>query len=102
MKQNTNTWKTENPPKDGSPIIAIGSVISTHAWGGTSVPFLHAIVWKVQGDFKGWCHCSYPGLGSPCDGLTVAESPDDMVTIYLWLECPPLNFFGHRSAAEVV
>lgn len=85
------TWKTENPPKDGTPIVAIGCVVSPHEAGGSVAPFLLTVFWKVDGAFKGWCHRPFADRSSPCDGLAVADSTSDEVRIDFWIEGPQPN-----------
>jgi hypothetical protein len=93
------TWKTENPPKDGTPIVAIGSIVSIHETGSSVAPFLLIVYWKAAGDFKGWFHHSFGECYSPYNGLAVAESPDEEVRIDLWIECPTFPRKGCTSSA---
>lgn len=96
------TWKTENPPKDGSPIVAIGCVVSAHEKGGNLAPFLLTVHWKAVGDFKGWCHRPYGEGCSPDNGLAIVDSPDDEVWIDFWIELPTFGPAGSRRTGTMM
>lgn len=71
------------PPKDGTPIVAVGRIIYTDEWSTTVEPFCAAIHWvgKPSG-FAGWCQW----IGE--FHLAVAESLQDKVVIDHWLPFP--------------
>ena len=76
-------WHTEDPPKDGTPIVAVGRVIWSDEFSTTSEPFCAAISWQsTDSGFTGWCH----HLGEY--HLAVARSLDDEVKVDAWMPWP--------------
>lgn len=77
----TATWETTEPPKDGTPIVAIGRVISRDEFSTWAEPFLAGVVWFKDGSgFEGWHYRS--------DGMTVARTLDDEVKVDWWARFP--------------
>lgn len=84
-----NLWRTDEPPKDGTEIVAIGRVLWQDASSGAvsagSMPFIAAIRWKSYPDgFSGWCHSDSRGEFS----TAVAQDPADQVKIDWWAPMP--------------
>lgn len=78
-----NAWKSENPPKNGQTIIAIGRIIGRDDISTFVQPFCAEIFWqKDSSGYEGW-HCHR-------GGLVVAEALEDEVMIDHWIE-PPLD-----------
>lgn len=76
-------WKTEAPPKDGKPVVAVGRVIASDGFSTWADPFAAAIFWhKTQSGFEGWC------LWLNEYKLAVARQLEDEVKIDCWLEYP--------------
>lgn len=74
------SWNTENPPKDGTTIVAIGKVMWSDEFSTCADPFTAEIHWcKDQSGYEGW-HFS--------DGMTVASGLDDKVIVHFWI-LPP-------------
>jgi len=73
-------WQTNEPPKDGTVIVAVGRVVWSEF--STSVDrFVAAIRWeKDSSGYEGW-HYSR-------DGLTVAREPGDEVKVDWWANFP--------------
>jgi hypothetical protein len=78
-----NTWKSENPPKDGTPVVAVGRVISRDEFSTAVDPFCTVIFWsKTESGFEGWC------LGLNEYKIAVASQLEDEVKIDFWIELP--------------
>lgn len=77
----TNTqWNTENPPKDGTTIVAIGKVMFSDEWSTSAEPFLAEVSWcQPEGGHLGW-HYS--------NGMAVATTLEDEVIIHYWMPYP--------------
>lgn len=75
-------WSESEPPKDGTPIVAVGSIASFHADGGCDVrPFVGSISWKPWGDgFGCWL-----GL----DGLSFEWTTGETLSVHWWAPMPP-------------
>jgi len=74
-------WKTTEPPKDGSTIVAIGRVIITEDICTSVDAFLGEISWlKDKSGYTGWHFRE--------TGMTIARALDDKVMIDLWIETP--------------
>ncbi len=75
-------WNIENPPLDGTPIVAIGRVIWEDEFSISSEPFALALFWlKNESGFEGW-HYWYG------DQLSLATALDQIVKIDFWLPFP--------------
>jgi hypothetical protein len=75
-----DAWKTGEPPKDGTHIIAIGRII---AEGEIVKPYIGEIFWKnTTSGFTGWMYQTY------CWPLSVCCSPDETFKIDHWIELP--------------
>jgi hypothetical protein len=94
----SSPWKKTEPPKDGTLIIAIGSVIyefsagdeddfgvdAGPAIGACSDPFVAEVRWMAEpNQAAGWHYLS---------GLSVARTLEDLVKIDFWLEAPRSEF----------
>jgi len=78
-----NTWKSENPPKDGTPIVAVGRVIYSDGLLTSVDPLCSQIFWsKPKSGYEGWCF--YLGATQ----LAVASRLEDKVKIDFWIELP--------------
>lgn len=76
-----NSFRTDEAPKDGTEIVAIGRVISTDEFSTLSDPFTAGIFWlNHESGFEGWHFIS--------DRMSVARTPDDKVMIDWWLPFP--------------
>ena len=77
------TWHKDNPPKDGTSIVAIGRLIYEEEGCMTTVePFCAVIHWSAAvGQYIGWHYR---------DGLAVPRTPDDEVMLDAWIEYPVL------------
>ena len=72
-------WKTSEPPKDGTLIVAIGQVNYQGEFGGCVEPFLAAIRWeKTDSGFEGWMRGE----------LSLTSGLDDIITIHCWIAHP--------------
>ena len=77
-------WKTSEPPKDGTAIIAKGRIIAEDEFSTSITPYLGEIRWlKTESGFEGWMY----GGSQP---LSVTCSPDEKFVIDWWIE-PPKN-----------
>jgi hypothetical protein len=73
-------WNAENPPHDGSLIVAVGKVVSTDGCFTDAIPFCAAVQWTSRpGESSGW-HLA--------DGLSVARYVGDDVIIHFWMPYP--------------
>lgn len=73
-------WNTENPPKDGTIIVAIGKVVWMDGAITGADPLLAEISWcQPKGGHLGWHFTS---------GMSVATSTNDEVIIHYWMPCP--------------
>ena len=76
-----NRWLDGNPPKDGTPIAAIGRVIWSDEYSTSVDSFVALIRWeKDQSGYEGW-HFDK-------DGMTVIRTLDDEVMVDWWLPLP--------------
>lgn len=83
IKTGVPTWNTENPPKDGSPIVVVGRVICSDEFSTSVQPFAGAVKWlKTESNFEGWCWCfrEYP--------MCVQQTLEDEVNIDFWMPFP--------------
>jgi len=83
IKQGLPTWNTENPPKDGSPIVVVGRVIYADEFSTTVQSFSGAVTWrKTESDFEGWMWYfgEYP--------TAVQQTLEDEVKIDFWMPFP--------------
>lgn len=84
LEINRRTWGDGSyfkPPMDGTPIAAIGRVITTAIDGGCSDPFYGFVRWeKDDSGYEGWHYIS--------NGMVVAEGIDDDVKIDWWNPLP--------------
>ncbi len=79
------SWKTSEPPKDGTPIVACGRILSSFSGDPEhrmSDPFCAAIFWRKESDWSGWL------LWLDEHHLVVASGEKDEVKIDRWLEYP--------------
>lgn len=76
-----SAWLDGNPPKDGTPIVAIGRIIWRDEYSTSVDSFVAAIRWlKDQSGYECW-HFDR-------DGMTVARTLDDEVMVDWWLPMP--------------
>jgi len=76
-------WHMEEPPKDGTRIVAIGKVIIEDAWSTTADPFCTDLEWTEKpGQSKGW-HLS--------NGMSLVSCLEDEVIIHYWMPYPLPN-----------
>ena len=88
------SWKTNNPPKDGTTIVAIGRVISRDEFSTCVEPFVKAVRWeKDSSGYEGW-HLAD-------DGMVLACSLDDKVVIDYWNPMPTARTANFSAAADV-
>lgn len=75
-------WMETEPPKDGTPICAIGRLIYRDDDGLTTVdPFFASILWeKDSSNYDGWHFHS--------NGMCVAQTLEDEVFIDHWFPIP--------------
>lgn len=76
-------WRTDEPPKDGTPIVAIGKVMYDDGLGTYAEPFTAAITWGSNqfNDIKeGWHYLK--------DGMSLPSTLEDEVIIHYWLPYP--------------
>lgn len=76
-------WRTDEPPKDGRPIVAIGKVMYSDEFSTCAQPFVAAITWGSSrfSDIKdGWHFWQ--------DGMSVPSTTEDEVIIHHWLPMP--------------
>ena len=77
------SWKTCEPPKDGTAIVAKGRIIIEDDLGCSVQPYLGEIFWKkTESGFEGWM---YQSESWP---LSVTCSPDEKFVIDWWIELP--------------
>ena len=87
-------WKTAEPPKDGTAIIAKGRIIAEDEFSSSSAPYLGEIRWlKTESGFEGWVY----GGSQP---LSVTCSPDETFVIDWWIEPPPADADADLRAWE--
>lgn len=77
----SSAWFNGNPPKDGTPIVAVGRVISRGECSTTVDSFVALIRW-------GQCRSGHVGWLFDRIGMTVARTPDDEVVVDWWLPMP--------------
>jgi hypothetical protein len=96
------SWKTENPPKDGTPIIAIGRVIWEDEFSTSIDPFMDRIFWQTSpSGLTGWFYWR--------DKLSVASALGRQeVAIDYWTHCPetpvaarPVPSTMHRPSSTI-
>lgn len=76
-----NTWQRSEPPKDGTPIVAIGRIICHYECSIFVEPFTAFIFWeKDSSGFEGWHFVA--------GGLSVARTLEDEVKIDSWINPP--------------
>ena len=75
-------WKTTEPPKDGTHIIAVGRIIVEDDLGCSVQPYLGEIFWKESPSFTGYM---YQSESWP---LSVTCSPDETLVVDWWIESP--------------
>jgi len=76
-------WNTENPPLNGTPIVAVGRIIYSDEFSTTSEPFACAILWlKKSSGFEGWCFYREGGHKS------LARYTTDKIHIDFWMPYP--------------
>ena len=76
-----SAWLDGDPPKDGTPIVAIGRVIWRDEYSTSVDSFVALIRWeKDRSGYEGW-HFDR-------DGMTVARTLDDEVMVDWWLPLP--------------
>ena len=83
MTATKEAWRTDAPPQDGTPIVAIGKVMYSAEFSTVAQPFVAAITWgstRFQDIKTGWHFWQ--------DGMSVASTPDDEVIIHNWLPMP--------------
>ena len=86
------SWKTTSPPKDGTRIVAVGSVIWSDEFSTTVEPFATNVYWtKTECGYEGWRF-------SPSD-QAVARTFYDEVKIDSWLEYPAEVSSGQKMCA---
>lgn len=79
----TTPWRTDEPPKDGKPIVAIGKLIYSDEFSTTDDPFCAVITWgsnRFEDIKRGWHFAR--------DGMSLPQTPDDEVIIFWWLPYP--------------
>ena len=82
-------WRTDAPPTDGTPIMAIGQVHYSYADGGEVVPFSGVIYWPQNvTDSAGWRFLS--------NGLSVVEDVSGKIRISWWTTLPAEYVGGAR------
>ena len=73
-------WNITEPPKDGTRIVAVGSVIITEECFTSVEPFAIDIEWrKTDSGYEGWMLSN---------GLSLACSLDDEIKIHFWMPYP--------------
>lgn len=79
----TAPWRTDEPPQDGTPIVAIGKVMYDDEGCTVAQPFVAAITWgstRFQDIKTGWHFWQ--------DGMSVPSTTEDKVIIHQWLPMP--------------
>ena len=77
----TQPWQTNNPPQDGTIIVAVARVIWSDEFSTSVDQFVAAILWeKDSSGYEGW-HYTHTGL-------TVARELGDEVVIDWWAKFP--------------
>ena len=90
--ESAGAWRTDAPPTDGTPIMAIGQVCYSYEGGGESVPFDGIIYWPQNvTDSAGWRFLS--------DGLSVMTDVDGKIRIHWWMPLPA-EYVGGRGASQ--
>jgi len=72
-------WRTDPPPMDGTPIVAVGRIVWSDEDGGGSYPFAALVAWDSE--VGQWVH----GHGCPA---TVTTWEDEVAHIDFWLPDP--------------
>lgn len=75
-------WKKENPPKDGSPIVAIGRIMNGGRNWTSITPFCAIVQYHKHEESEGWRYGN---------GMSVIDDPNEAVEIDLWTELPNAN-----------
>ena len=87
--QPAGAWRTDAPPTDGTPIMAIGQVCYSYEGGGEAVPFDGIIYWPQNvTDSAGWRFLS--------DGLSVMTDVEGKIRIHWWMPLPAEYAGGAR------
>lgn len=74
-------WKNGEPRKDGTAIVAMGTVFSHYDDGVFADPFVAQIAWKkTDSGYEGWLDAN---------GLAVARMSGDEVHVNWWIDLPP-------------
>ncbi|MDB6020800.1 MAG: hypothetical protein JWQ04_657 [Pedosphaera sp.] len=96
-----NTWNTEEAPKDGRPIVAVGRVIWSDDFSTAVDPFCGAVFWDTSDSKHAhWAHWPRTEYGH---AMSVARTLDDEVRIDYWMPHPHAEpIAGAQSAAPKV
>lgn len=83
-KPATTVWNTENPPKDGQPIVAIGRIISSDELTTRVETFCRIIYWHdfVQSGIAAWA------VSDSYFPLVLCPDIDGEVIVDYWLPRP--------------
>lgn len=76
-------WRTDEPPQDGKPIVAIGQLMYSDEFSTTAEPFCVALTWgstQFQDIKTGWHYWH--------NGMSLASTLEDEVIIHYWLPMP--------------
>ena len=71
-------WRNDEPPKDGTPIVAVGNIVSTDGVLTWVEPFCYVLRWKAEA--KCWVH--------PGSELGIRRMSNDAVVIHFWSPVP--------------
>lgn len=74
-----NPWRNDEPPRDGTVIVALGRVLWQAELVRVSEPFTAAVRWQA-GDFPCWTYAD--------SKMAVACTPEDVVSIDWWAPLP--------------
>ena len=86
--ESAGAWRTDAPPTDGTPIMAIGRVPCPFTDGGQMVPFSGVIYWPQDEEFADWRFLS--------GGMTVVEDAPGKLLISWWTTLPADYVGGAR------
>lgn len=86
--ESAGAWRTDAPPTDGTPIMAIGQVHYSYADGGEVVPFSGVIYWPQDAEFADWRFMS--------NGMSVVEDVSGKIRISWWTTLPADYVGGAR------
>lgn len=76
-------WRTDAPPQDGTPIVAIGKVMYSDEFSTVAAPFVAALTWgsaPFQDIKTGWHYWQ--------NGMSLPSTLEDEVIIHYWLPMP--------------